>query len=62
MTTINLETETTVVDALDVSCDGGGGVQGHPRVFLSLESGEVKCPYCDRRFVSVSSGPSGDNN
>jgi uncharacterized Zn-finger protein len=35
-----------------VSCDGGGGALGHPRVFLNLESeGAIDCPYCDRRFV-----------
>lgn len=60
MATQNQETETTVVEEVDVYCDGGGGVLGHPRVFLSLESGEVQCPYCDRRFVTVSSGAGGD--
>ena len=35
-----------------VSCNGGGGALGHPRVFLNLETdGAIDCPYCDRRFV-----------
>ena len=42
-----IEVEETVV-----SCNGGGGALGHPRVFLNLESdGFIDCPYCDRRFV-----------
>ena len=44
--------ETVVVDRQDVSCDGGGGALGHPRVFLTLgREGRVECPYCDRLFV-----------
>ena len=35
-----------------VRCDGGGGVLGHPRVYMEMgESSFVECPYCDRRFV-----------
>lgn len=35
-----------------VSCDGGGGVLGHPLVYLNLgDNGRVDCPYCDRQFV-----------
>jgi uncharacterized Zn-finger protein len=35
-----------------VSCDGGGGALGHPRVFLELgEKKQVECPYCDRLFI-----------
>ena len=44
--------ETVIVDQADVVCDGGGGVGGHPRVFLNLAaSGRVECPYCSRTFV-----------
>jgi len=40
------------VDQPQVACDGGGGVLGHPKVYLSLErDGRVECPYCDRLFV-----------
>ncbi|MEI6559997.1 MAG: zinc-finger domain-containing protein [Rhodospirillaceae bacterium] len=44
-------TETFTVDKETVSCDGGGGQLGHPRVFLSLHGGRVSCPYCGRAFV-----------
>ena len=45
-------TETSYVETVTVSCDGGGGHLGHPRVFLSLEEhGEIDCPYCSHRFI-----------
>ncbi len=44
--------ETITVAGKDVDCDGGGGVLGHPKVYLNLgEDGETACPYCGRRFV-----------
>ena len=43
--------ETVEVETIDVFCDGGGGALGHPKVYLTLVDGEVKCPYCDRKFV-----------
>lgn len=43
--------ETVEVDVIDVSCDGGGGALGHPKVYLTLEDGAVECPYCDKKFV-----------
>ena len=44
--------ETTYVNTKRVSCDGGGGVLGHPRVWLEMgEKRSVECPYCDRVFV-----------
>ncbi|HZT51981.1 MAG TPA: zinc-finger domain-containing protein [Stellaceae bacterium] len=44
--------ETIEVDQPIVACDGGGGVGGHPRVYLNLSgSGSVECPYCSRLFV-----------
>ena len=44
--------ETVMVNRREVSCDGGDGALGHPRVYLSLEgAGRVECPYCDRLFV-----------
>lgn len=52
-------TEKIIVEDTTVACDGGGAL-GHPRVFLSLQStGEVECPYCDRKFVLRS--PDRDN-
>ncbi len=44
--------EVFVVDNHRVSCDGGGGALGHPRVWLEIgHRGFVECGYCDRRFV-----------
>jgi uncharacterized Zn-finger protein len=44
--------ETIYVDRTEVACDGGGGVGGHPRVFLNLAGkGQVECPYCSRLFI-----------
>ena len=38
-------------DDTHVSCDGGG-VLGHPKVYLEMrDQTYVECPYCDRRFV-----------
>ena len=39
-----------------VSCDGNGGVLGHPQIWLNAEtqpdgSESVTCPYCSRIFV-----------
>jgi uncharacterized Zn-finger protein len=43
--------EEIVVATKRVACDGGG-VLGHPLVYLDM-GGEnfVECGYCDRRFV-----------
>jgi uncharacterized Zn-finger protein len=44
--------ETVTVDEATIACDGGGGVLGHPRVFLNLAAeGEIDCPYCGRRYI-----------
>jgi len=44
--------EIVEVEKHTVSCDGGGGALGHPRVYLNLgDDGRVDCPYCDRQFV-----------
>ena len=52
--------ETITVAGKDVDCDGGGGVLGHPKVYLNLgEDGETACPYCGRRFVFRDDGMSG---
>jgi uncharacterized Zn-finger protein len=47
------------VQSMEAACDGGGGVLGHPLVYLSLaDKGEAVCPYCGRRFVrDASAGP-----
>ena len=34
-----------------VSCDGGGGPLGHPKVFINLDiPGNHSCGYCGLRF------------
>ena len=43
--------EQIVVSSKRVACDGGG-VLGHPLVYLEMGDEEfVECGYCDRRFV-----------
>ncbi len=44
-------TEILHVDDRTVACDGGGGVLGHPRVFLRIAEREAVCPYCSRLYV-----------
>ena len=44
--------EIIVVNSTRVSCDGGGGALGHPKVYLEMgDENFVECGYCDRRFV-----------
>ncbi len=44
--------EVIYVSKQVVACDGGGGVEGHPRVYLNLSAeGKIECPYCSRLFV-----------
>ena len=43
--------EVTKVDTREVSCDGGAGAAGHPRIFLNMgDNTEIECPYCGRKF------------
>ena len=51
MTDVPALLEIVEVETIEVSCDGDGGALGHPKVFLTLVDGEVKCPYCDKKFV-----------
>lgn len=38
-----------------VSCDGGGGPLGHPRIYMTFDGVDsLDCPYCDRAFVKPS--------
>ncbi len=45
--------EVKVVTAWRVSCDGGEGALGHPRVWYTIprEQGFIDCGYCDARFL-----------
>ena len=48
------EPETIKVSAnMDgVSCNGGNGILGHPKVWYSFDGkNSVECMYCDRLFV-----------
>jgi uncharacterized Zn-finger protein len=51
--------EEIVATSKRVSCDGGGGALGHPRVWMEMGDEDfVDCGYCDRRFV-YRPGPDG---
>lgn len=55
--------ETIYADDTTVGCDGGGGAQGHPKVFLSLASeGHIDCPYCGQRFAARAAKGDSDGN
>lgn len=43
-------TETHIVTARNVACDGGDGPLGHPRVWLHIEHEQTFCPYCSRIY------------
>ena len=44
-------TEVIQIKKRTLSCDGGNGPLGHPRVFLTVGSDkEVLCPYCSRLY------------
>ena len=46
------EPETITVHEHRVSCDGGGGAGGHPRVFMDMGLADhVECKYCGKKFV-----------
>ncbi|HYP63878.1 MAG TPA: zinc-finger domain-containing protein [Acidocella sp.] len=44
-------TEIVHVQTRTVSCDGGVGTLGHPRVYLRITDHQVTCPYCSKIFV-----------
>ncbi|MDJ1017196.1 MAG: zinc-finger domain-containing protein [Paracoccaceae bacterium] len=50
--------ETEYVTKTRISCDGGEGALGHPRVWLSIDPkiGWVDCGYCDKRFILKTDG------
>jgi len=38
-----------------VSCDGGGGPLGHPRIFINTDKPQINwCTYCGLPFVRTS--------
>ncbi|NMM45338.1 zinc-finger domain-containing protein [Rhodospirillaceae bacterium KN72] len=57
------EPEIEIVDHSRVSCDGGGGPLGHPKVYLQMgQDRKVDCPYCDKRFVLKDGVPLGGHH
>lgn len=57
--------ETIEVNSLEVACDGGGGVLGHPKVYLHIDQnvGQITCPYCSRTYVfKLASGKRAGNH
>ncbi|HEY1857053.1 zinc-finger domain-containing protein [Acidocella sp.] len=48
-------TEIIHVKTSAVSCDGGNGAYGHPRVYLKIPdtqiTRQIMCPYCSKLFV-----------
>jgi uncharacterized Zn-finger protein len=52
-------TETIHVKTNAVSCDGGDGAYGHPKVYLRIRETQIMCPYCSRLFV-LESGAEGE--
>jgi uncharacterized Zn-finger protein len=44
-------TEIIHVKTHAVSCDGGNGAYGHPKVYLRIRDTQIMCPYCSRLFV-----------
>jgi uncharacterized Zn-finger protein len=49
--------EKIIVEGHRVSCDGGGGALGHPKVWYEMgDAHEVECLYCGRVFVQAAAG------
>tara|TARA_B110000438_G_scaffold151727_1_gene145766 strand:+ start:254 stop:430 length:177 start_codon:yes stop_codon:yes gene_type:complete len=45
-----IENSETVLNK-KVSCNGGG-VLGHPKVFLDMgKDSQITCPYCSKQFI-----------
>ena len=47
-----LNSDVEFVNSKKVSCDGGGGALGHPKVYLEMgDENEIVCPYCSKLFI-----------
>ena len=50
-----LNSNVEFVNSKKVSCDGGGGALGHPKVYLEMgDENEIICPYCSKLFKIIS--------
>lgn len=45
--------ETIYTTSDSVTCDGGGGPLGHPRIYIPIDhdTHSATCGYCDRLFI-----------
>ena len=44
--------ELQEVSSSKVTCDGGGGTLGHPKIYLDMgKETKIICPYCSKSFV-----------
>ncbi|MBC6412352.1 MAG: zinc-finger domain-containing protein, partial [Hyphomonadaceae bacterium] len=52
MSNITSGTEVAIIVTKHrVACDGGGGVLGHPKVWLDMgQDTKVRCKYCNQLF------------
>ena len=49
-----LNSNVEFVNSKKVSCDGGGGALGHPKVYLEIgDENEIVCPYCSKLFKII---------
>ena len=40
------------VKSKKVNCSGGGGVLGHPKIYLDMgKENQIICPYCSKIFI-----------
>jgi uncharacterized Zn-finger protein len=55
--TVTKPIEVLQVNERTVTCDGGGGRLGHPKVYLHMQgpigtdARQVTCPYCSRLYL-----------
>ena len=50
----NIKSNIEIVSSKKVSCDGGGGALGHPKVYLEMgDENEIVCPYCSKLFKII---------
>ena len=45
-----------IVSTKNISCSGGEGPLGHPKIYLTISQESVICPYCGKKFIYDDSG------
>jgi uncharacterized Zn-finger protein len=51
--------EVIIVNTKSVSCSGGDGASGHPKIYLQIKetpnnketNNQITCPYCSKIFI-----------